>query len=71
MNLNGLALSKLHRKRSFAGYGLTEKPPHHSSLILVRQRWGEIGFRRVFERTVVARVAAGIAKGEVVHVVRG
>lgn len=54
--------------RWFAGYGLTERLPDHSSLTRVRQRWGEVRFRRIFEHTVAACVAARIAKGDVVHV---
>lgn len=53
--------------RWFCGFGLTERLPDHSSLTRIRQRWGEQRFRRIFERTVAACVAAGIAKGEVVH----
>lgn len=54
--------------RWFAGYGLTEALPDHSSLTRIRQRWGADRFRRIFTRTVQACVAAGIAKGEVVHI---
>lgn len=54
--------------RWFAGYGLHERLPDHSSLTRIRQRWGAERFRRIFERTVQSCVAAGIAKGEVVHV---
>ena len=54
--------------RWFAGYGLHEALPDHSSLTRIRQRWGPERFRRVFARTVQACVAAGIAKGEVVHI---
>lgn len=54
--------------RGFAGYGLHERLPDHSSLTRIRQRWGAERFRRVFERTVRSCVAAGIAKGEVVHI---
>src|SRR3712207_5086119 len=58
--------------RWFIGYGLHEALPDHSGLTRIRQRWGaERGaerFRRVFARTVQACVAAGIAKGEVVHI---
>jgi transposase len=54
--------------RWFAGYGLHEKLPDHSSLTRIRQRWGAELFRAVFGRTVRSCVAAGIAKGEVVHV---
>jgi transposase len=54
--------------RWFCSYGLHERLPDHSSLTRIRQRWGAERFRRIFERTVQACVAAGIAKGEVVHV---
>jgi transposase len=54
--------------RWFAGYGLPEAQPDHSSLTRIRQRWGSERFRRIFTRTVEACVAAGIAKGEVVHI---
>ena len=54
--------------RWFAGYGLQDRLPDHSSLTRIRQRWGAERFRRIFERTVQACVAAGVAKGEVVHV---
>lgn len=53
--------------RWFAGYGLHERLPDHSSLTRIRQRWGAERFRRIFERTVQSCMAAGIAKGEVVH----
>lgn len=54
--------------RWFAGYGLHEALPDHSSLTRIRQRWGADLFRQVFARTVQACVKAGIAKGEVVHI---
>lgn len=54
--------------RWFIGYGLHETLPDHSSLTRIRQRWGGERFRRIFERTVEACIAAKIAKGEVVHV---
>lgn len=54
--------------RWFARFGLAEALPDHSSLTRIRQRWGAARCRRIFERTVTACVAAGIAKGEVVHV---
>jgi IS5 family transposase len=54
--------------RWFIGYGLHEALPDHSSLTRIRQRWGAARFRQIFERTVQACVAAGIAKGEVVHI---
>jgi hypothetical protein len=54
--------------RWFAGHGLQERLPDHSSLTRIRQRWGAERLRRIFERTVKACIAAGIAKGEIVHV---
>jgi len=54
--------------RWFAGFGMNDRLPDHSSLTRIRQRWGAERFRCIFERTVLACVAAGIAKGEVVHV---
>jgi transposase len=54
--------------RWFAGFGLAERLPDHSSLTRIRQRWGEPRFRRIFERTVAACIAAKIAKGEIVHI---
>lgn len=54
--------------RWFAGFGLRDRLPDHSSLTRIRQRWGADRFRRIFERTVRACIEAGIANGEVVHV---
>ena len=54
--------------RWFAGFGLADALPDHSSLTRIRQRWGADRFRAMFVRTVQACVAAGIARGEVVHV---
>lgn len=54
--------------RWFAGYGLHEALPNHSSLTRTRQRWGAELFRRIFAHGVQACVKAGIAKGEVVHI---
>lgn len=54
--------------RWFAGFGLNDRLPDHSSLTRIRQRWGPERFRRIFERTVRDCMAAGIAKGEIVHV---
>jgi transposase len=54
--------------RWFIGYGLHEALPDHSSLTRIRQRWGAERFRRIFTRTVQACMAAGVAKGEVVHI---
>ena len=49
------------------GYGLHDALPDHSSLTRIRQRWGAELFRAIFLHTVRACVAAGIAKGEIVH----
>jgi transposase len=54
--------------RWFIGYGLHEILPDHSSLTRRRQRWGADRFRRIFERTVQACLAAKIATGEIVHI---
>jgi transposase len=54
--------------RWFVGYGLHEALPDHSSLTRIRQRWGDERFRRVFDHTVRACMAAKIATGEIVHV---
>ncbi len=54
--------------RWFAGYGLHERLPDHSSLTRIRHRWGAERFRRIFERTVRTCIEAKIATGEVVHV---
>ena len=71
--LAGLLLGVVHDRRLmrearaitairwFAGYGLHEALPDHSSLTRIRQRWGAERFRRVFARTVQACVAAGVA----------
>ena len=54
--------------RWFIGYGLHERLPDHSSLTRIRQRWGAERFRRIFQRTVEACIAAKIATGEIVHI---
>lgn len=54
--------------RWFCGFALHEPLPDHSSLTRIRQRWGAGRFRRIFERTVQACVAARIATGEIVHI---
>lgn len=54
--------------RWFAGYGLHEVLPDHSSLTRIRQRWGVELFRHIFTRTVRACVEARVARGEVVHI---
>ena len=54
--------------RWFIGYGLPERLSDHSSLTRIRQRWGAERFRRIFQRTVEACIAAKIATGEIVHI---
>jgi hypothetical protein len=54
--------------RRFAGSGLNDRLPDHSSLTRIRQRWGPEGFRRIFERPVRDCVGAGIARGEIAQV---
>jgi len=53
--------------RWFCGYALHEALPDHSSLTRLRRRWGVERFLRIFERTVLQCVAAGLVKGELVH----
>jgi len=54
--------------RWFAGYGLDERLPDHSSLTRIRQRWGAERFRQIFLRTVQQCLEAGLVSGETVHV---
>ena len=54
--------------RWFIGYALHENLPDHSLLTRIRQRWGPERFKAILTRSVQACVAAGIAKGEVVHI---
>jgi len=54
--------------RWFVGYAPHEQLLDHSSLTRIHQRWGAERFRRIFQRSVQAYVAARIATGEVVHV---
>lgn len=53
--------------RWFAGYGMAEALPDHSSLTRIRQRWGSERFRAIFARVVKDCLAAGIVSGDVVH----
>jgi transposase len=53
--------------RWFAGYGLDQRLPDHSSLTRVRQRWGAERFRQIFLRIVQQCVDAGLVSGETVH----
>jgi transposase len=54
--------------RWFAGYGLDEELPHHSSLGVIRERWGAERFKRILQRTVSMCAAAGLVNVETVHV---
>jgi len=54
--------------RWFAGYGMSEELPDHSSLTKIRQRWGPEIFRKVFKRTVSMCVEAGLVGGETAHI---
>lgn len=54
--------------RWFAGYRLDERLPDHSSLTVIRQRWGAARFKRIFQRVVLDCVKAGLVKGEIAHV---
>lgn len=53
--------------RWFAGYRLEEALPDHSSLTRIRQRWGADRFRKVFQKTVVSCIEAGLVNGETIH----
>ena len=53
--------------RWFIGYRLHERLPDHSSLTRIRQRWGAERFRRIFERTVLSCLEAGLVKGDLLH----
>ena len=54
--------------RWFAGYDLTDKLPHHSSLTRIRQRWGMERFLKIFQKTVEACIKAGLVSGETIHI---
>ncbi len=54
--------------RWFAGFGLNETLPDHSSLTRIRQRWGGKLFRRIFEKSVEACIAAKLVGGDMLHV---
>ncbi len=53
--------------RWFAGFGLTERLPDHSSLTRIRQRWGEELFRAIFTRVLQECQHKGLVAGDVVH----
>lgn len=52
--------------RRFSGFGLNDRLPDHSSLTRIRR--GAERFRRIFERTVRACVATGVARGQIMHI---
>lgn len=54
--------------RWFAGFGMNDRLPDHSSLTRIRQRWGVDRFRAIFTRIVRHCASAGLAPGEVIHV---
>lgn len=54
--------------RWFAGYGLNDKLPDHSTLTRIRQRWGPELFKRLFLKTVQQCIDAGLVDGTVLHV---
>jgi len=54
--------------RWFTGFGLSETLPDHSSLTRIRQRWGGARFKRIFEKSVEACVAAKLVGGDMLHV---
>lgn len=53
--------------RWFAGYGMADALPDHSSLTRIRQRWGSERFRAIFVRVVKDCLTAGVVSGDVVH----
>jgi transposase len=53
--------------RWFAGYGLEDKLPDHSSLTNIRKRWGAECFNTIFLRTVRMCNEAGLVSGDTVH----
>lgn len=54
--------------RWFAGFGISEALPDHSSLTRIRQRWGAETFRAIFVRVVRDCQRAGLVAGDVVHI---
>jgi transposase len=54
--------------RWFAGYGLDQSLPDHSTLTRIRDRWGAERFRRILERTVQQCGAAGLVDASTLHV---
>jgi transposase len=54
--------------RWFAGFGLDEELPDHSSLSRIRTRWGRERFKKIFHKTVEACIKNGLINGETVHI---
>ncbi len=54
--------------RWFAGFGIKEDLPDHSTLSKLRTRWGIELFQKVFQRTVQQCIQAGLVDLETVHV---
>jgi len=54
--------------RWFAGFGLEDTLPDHSSLTRIRQRWGAKRFKDIFKRTVQSCADRGLVDGKTVHV---
>lgn len=54
--------------RWFIGYALHETLPDHSSLMRIRQRWGEDMFRQIFVRIVQQCQLAGLVSARTVHI---
>lgn len=54
--------------RWFAGFGLYDPVPDHSTYTVARKRWGADRFKRIFVRSVMQCVQAGLVKSELVHI---
>ena len=50
--------------RYFIGYALDEQIPYRSAFTRIRQRWGEEGFRRIFNRILELCINAGLVGGK-------
>jgi transposase len=51
----------------FLGMGLDDEVPNHSVLSKARRRWGPELFRELFVRVVAQCVAAGLVRGDKIH----
>lgn len=54
--------------RWFAGFGLEDGLPDHSSLTRIRRRWGEKTFLALFDKTVAQCIKRGLVSAKTVHV---